>query len=382
MALTDITGVFSRYFVVGFFLPAYVALVSLWLLASSELVPNWLEAYSEATQLLILAAVGLVAGLVLSGLSYYITRVFEGYPLDRMSDWPVAGRVYEAVMELQRSRYDALLAIREDKTELPEKRQRAAWCLDRFFPKSRDRLLPTRVGNAIRAFERHSNERWGLDGVTIWPRIEAVMGADERELHVDAKVNFYVFINAAVGAVAVGICLVVDKAVNAPQPASYWPLYAIPFGLGYVLYRAAIGPAVDWGDCVRSSVDLHRLDIYEKLGVRSPKSFSDERALADRVNKALLYAHPLLSDDLWRSEAGTDENDSPGLPQGVPDQERHMRVDSKDRERDSRREREHEEAREQERNREEERTQSLPRNPDHRSRLSGQLKEGAEWDSE
>jgi hypothetical protein len=34
MALTAITGVFSRYFVVGFFLPAYVSLVALWLSAS------------------------------------------------------------------------------------------------------------------------------------------------------------------------------------------------------------------------------------------------------------------------------------------------------------------------------------------------------------
>ena len=61
MALKDITGVFSRYFVVGFFLPAYFALVSLWLSASSDFVPNELERHSEATELVILGGVALVA---------------------------------------------------------------------------------------------------------------------------------------------------------------------------------------------------------------------------------------------------------------------------------------------------------------------------------
>jgi hypothetical protein len=63
MGLTDITGVFSRYFVVGFFLPAFITLVALWLSASSELVPDALGSHSQGTQLLILGGVALVAGL-------------------------------------------------------------------------------------------------------------------------------------------------------------------------------------------------------------------------------------------------------------------------------------------------------------------------------
>jgi hypothetical protein len=307
MVSTDITGVFSRYFVVGFFLPAYVSLVSLWLASSSGFVPNGLERHSETAQLAILGGLALVAGLALSGTSYYITRLFEGYPLERVSNWPLLKRIYQAALALQRRRYDRLLKIRDDESKPPKERARAARYLDRFFP-NRDALLPTRVGNAIRAFERHSNKRWGLDGITIWPRTEALLSAEERELHVDSKINFYVFTNAAMGALAVGACLVIDKAVNVPQPASYWPLYAIPFVLGYSLYRAAIEPATDWGDTVRSSIDLHRLEIYEKLGVRTPTSFSDERKLADSVNQVLLYGDPLFTDDLWRAQKLKPEN--------------------------------------------------------------------------
>jgi hypothetical protein len=307
MALTDITAVFSRSFVVGFFLPAFVSLFLLWLTASSQLVPNVLERHSESGQLLILGGVALVGGLALSGISYQITRLFEGYPLERRSHWPVVGRVYEAAVGLQGRRYDRLLAIREDESKTDKEVQKAALTLDRFFPKNREALLPTRLGNAIRAFERHSNARWGLDGITIWPRIEALLSADDRELVVNSAINFNVFLNACVGALVVGACLVYDEAVNAPQPASFWPLYAIPFVLGYTLYRAAINPATEWGDSIRASIDLHRLEIYEKLGIRSPTSFSDERDLAQRVNQVLLYGRPLLSDDLWRAEKVNDE---------------------------------------------------------------------------
>jgi len=303
VALSDITSVFSRYFIVGFFLPAYASLVALWLTASSALTPNTLERRSQATQVLILGGAALVAGLALSGLSYYITRLYEGYGLERARDVRGFRSIHRAAVALQKRRYNKLLEIRQNKAAVPRRRSSAAWFLEKWYPQDPCDLLPTRVGNAIRAFEQHSNARWGLDGVTIWPRIEALLSADERELEVDAKVNFYVFINASLGAYVVGVSLIVDAAIHKSPTAWHWSLYAIPFLVGYLSYRAAIGPAVDWGDSVRASVDLHRLDLYEKLGVRAPTSFSDEREIADKVNKALLYAHPLLPDDLWRSEA-------------------------------------------------------------------------------
>jgi hypothetical protein len=312
MALTDITSVFSRYFVVGFVLPAYFALVALWFSASSTFLPNIVEDYSTAVELAILGGVALVVGLALSGVSHYLTRLFEGYPLERSSTWPLTGWVYRQALVRQRVHYDRLRAIYEDSSRPEKDRQRALVRLERFFPSNREALLPTRLGNAIRSFERHSNTRWGLDGVTIWPRIEALLSSDEREVLVDAKVNFYVFMNAAVGAFAVGVCLIVDKALNDPTPMSSWLLYALPFALGYVLYRAAVGPATDWGDSVRSSIDLHRLEVYEKLGVRAPTSFSDERALGVKVNQFLLYGRPLLSDELWRGEDASRESEETG----------------------------------------------------------------------
>jgi hypothetical protein len=300
VGLGDITGVFSRYFVVGFFLPAFASLIALWVCATSKFQPEILKEHNQATQLLILGGVALIAGLALSGLSYPITRAFEGYPLMGLRRWPVLWVLPWAAIWLQQRSYDRLQRVRDNPAALAEDRAHAAWHLDQSFPPARDKLLPTRLGNAIRAFESYSNSRWNLDGVTIWPRIDALIGSDEREIHVDAKIDLYVFINASIGAFLVGICLGVDKAVNDPSPATRWPLYLIPFLVSYILYRTALTPAVNWGLAVRSSIDIHRLELYALLGVRRPTSFSDERALAQRINQALLYGTPLLGDDLWR----------------------------------------------------------------------------------
>jgi hypothetical protein len=122
----------------------------------------------------------------------------------------------------------------------------------------------------------------------------------ERELLVDAKINFYLFVNASIGAFIVGVCLVVDKVINTPGSHWAWVLYVVPFLVSYITYRASIGPATDWGDGVRSSIDLHRLEMYEKLGIRTPESFSDEKVLSAAVNKALLFGLS-LPDELWRA---------------------------------------------------------------------------------
>jgi hypothetical protein len=298
LGLTEVTGVLSRYFVVGFFLPAYVSLIALWLTASDNFIPNALDRYSEATELVILGGVALVFALVLSGLNYPLVRWFEGYPLQRLRRWPGLKLVPNAAIALQRWAYNRLVKIRDDQDQPEQDRKRTYTRLDKDFPKSPSALLPTRLGNVMRAYERHSNVRWGIDGLTIWPRVSALVSDAERQLLVDAEIDLFVFLNAAFGALVVGICLVVDKAIHG-NGLWEWLLYAIPFLVAYALYRMSIGPAVSRGAVVRASIDLHRLEVYEKLGVRKPNSFSDERELGKAVGQLLLYGEPWLPDDRW-----------------------------------------------------------------------------------
>jgi len=322
VGLTAITGVLSRYFIVGFFMPAYVALVGLWLSASRGFIPNTFARHSETTQLLILGGVALVVALLLSGLSYPLTRTAEGYPLLGLRRWPVLRLVPRTAIALQGRARRRLEVIRNDTRRPDAERARAYAQLDKLFPCDPNRLLPTRLGNAMRAYEGHSNVRWGLDGVTIWPRIAALLSAEESDLLTDAEIDLRVFLNGAFAVAGVGACLIVDKVVHDPNGPRAWPLYVIPFIVAYLLYRASIGAAVRRGAVVRASIDLHRFDLYAKLGIRDPTSLSDERTLSVALCQFLLYGRPPLADDLWR---GQSEAPQPDIGDEAPGNERDPR---------------------------------------------------------
>jgi hypothetical protein len=306
MSLKDVTGVFSRYFVVGFFMPAYISLVLLWLTASSEFIPDSLEDHSQGTELLILGGVALVVAMALSGTTTTITRLFQGLWPPELMWWPLRSN------ELRR--FHRLVKIRDHDPD-PGTRTDAEWAFDSNFPGDELAVLPTRVGNIMRASEWHSYRRWGLDGATVWPRVEALLSDGERELLLNAKIDFYVLVNATLGASVVGVLLIVDSAINDGGLTWWqWPLYIVPFLIAYLLYRAAQWPARQWGGSVRSGVDLHRFEVYEKLGFRTPTSFSDERNLAREVNKVLAYGETTPPDDLWGHAAKSDpEKDDEAL---------------------------------------------------------------------
>lgn len=297
------TGVFSRYFVVGFFLPAYAGLIALWLSASGEFLPDALQRHTEGTQLAILGAVGLMLALLLSGLRYPITRLAEGYPLVQLRRWRITRWIPHSAIRLQRVRFDRLEAARRDESKSDADRGAAYGKRDRLFPRSVTRLLPTQLGNVMRAYESHAKDRWGLDGVLLWPHFQALMSDAERDRITDAETDLRVFLNGSFVAVGVGICLIVDRATNDPELGAAWFLFGIPFVVAYLLYRWSIGPATIRGAYVRASCDLHRLEVYSRLGIRRPESFTDERQLATRVNQLLCYGRPYLDDAFWQVDA-------------------------------------------------------------------------------
>ena len=94
VALTDIASIFSRRFIVGFFLPAFFGLVALKLLVDKQALPASLANESGGTQLLILGGVALLLGMLLWGLHYPLIRLYEGYWLiapvrkPRSDPWP------------------------------------------------------------------------------------------------------------------------------------------------------------------------------------------------------------------------------------------------------------------------------------------------------
>ena len=80
-----------------------------------------------------------------------------------------------------------------------------SWTLTRDYPPMKDEVLPTLFGNRIRAFERYPNELDGADGVTLWPRLLAVVASDYSAAIGDAQAQVNCMMNLSFTALAFAV---------------------------------------------------------------------------------------------------------------------------------------------------------------------------------
>jgi hypothetical protein len=209
--------------------------------------------------------------------------------------WPIS----RFLMWRQRSAFKAIMRDRKQRQN-PELRRVAAWRLDVYFPPDEEDLLPTRLGNAIRAFELHSWKRYGLDSIGAWPRVELLLTDQERELLEGAQTDVAFFVNSSLVAVVMGILFFADWiAFRSHSLEHLW--WLVPLVVGYLLYRGAVEAATRWGDEVRSCMDMHRLVMYERLGLGTPATDAEERKLAEEVSQFFLYGDAV--DDTFRQRS-------------------------------------------------------------------------------
>jgi len=323
MTLTSVAGVFSRYFIVGFFLPAFFTLVALAETVDKAFLPPVYEDAKRAAQIAILGGVALLAGLVLLGLSHVVLRLYEGYPLRaRHSRFP-AKQIYGVLMWRQRRRFEAAVQRTEDKRRSEAVRFDQRFKLDQRFPHDDPTLLlPTTFGNRKRAFERHSWRRWHLNIVGAGPHIESLLSAEEAQVLADVKGDVAFFLNGSLLAILTGLILSADRIAHDHPPVWFLDVLIClaPFVVSALAYWAATSAVLRWGSVVRASMDLHRRELYEKLGLRKPRNFSDERQLAWRLNATLLVGDH-LPDGLAAEPAGDDgEPDDPASKQDGADE--------------------------------------------------------------
>ena len=308
MVPSDVAGVFSRYFIVGFFLPAFFTLVGLSQALTSSFIPSNYQELSNGAQLAVLGGTGLFLGLMLLGLNWQIFRLYEGYPLAEHKRWPLIGLLHKGFTRHQQDLFDRLTRVRDDESLESGLRGGAAWRLDRDFPAHRADVMPTRFGNAVLAFESHAMKRWGVDSVAVWPRIDMLLSERESEQQANARSEAAFFVNGSLLLTVAGFLLLADQVVNCALSGFALLAYLVPFLIAMLMTRWAAGAATRWGNTVRSAIDLHRLELYERMGVRRPFDFTDERTeIAEHVNQMLVYGQ-LIPDKYFALQAMRDRH--------------------------------------------------------------------------
>jgi hypothetical protein len=225
----------------------------------------------------------LVAAIVMQPLQLGLVRWLEGY-------WP------RPLAARGRARYERRVAALEATTaprRKPLTPEELATMSDaaselRLLP-PREHLMPTRLGNALRAAEVRAGEPYGLDAVVAWPRlypllpdpVRAVVDGQRDALDVNAR-----FCSVFAAAAVISVALLATH--------GWWLLVAVGWlVLAWLAYRAAVAAAVAYGEGIRAAVDLHRFTLLEALHLPLPATPEEERELNRRLSRFLLQGVPL-----------------------------------------------------------------------------------------
>jgi hypothetical protein len=177
----------------------------------------------------------------------------------------------------------------------------------RNYPRDVVRVLPTRLGNILKAAEDYPayEGRYGMDAVFFWPRLFAVMSDSIRSALSDARANFVLLLNVGTLALLLTAGSLAALAFATIHPAAaFWASAAAGAVVAYLMYRSALGPARAYAELVRSAFDLYRGDLLTQLKLSEPATFDGERALWSNLGQMMYRGDASDEDVLDAARAG------------------------------------------------------------------------------
>jgi hypothetical protein len=164
------------------------------------------------------------------------------------------------------------------------------------YPHALEDVRPTRLGNALAAMETWGVSRYGLDSQRLWYELLGVAPDGTRRDTEEGRVPVDFFVSSIAHASVLGfISALVYVSTRDPLAAllALGCLLAIPLA-----YRRAIDNITDWALSVKALVNLNRLALADRLGLRLPDSLSQERDMWETYIGAVEYLDATFDADL------------------------------------------------------------------------------------
>lgn len=150
-------------------------------------------------------------------------------------------------------------------------------------PLNEANLLKTKFGNVLRASEIYASERYGIDGLTLWPRLAHVL-PNEFTASLEEQNNKLMFLlNSSLLAFILALASLIGAIVRITFPSValmfsdnlVW-FFLIFLLAGYLIYRASVTTAEDFGLFIRTGFDLYRFDLLIQLNQCLPVDLNEE----------------------------------------------------------------------------------------------------------
>lgn len=347
--LSSLPKLADKAFILGFFMPVLLFLVGVLALFSDTkpladlLAKAGGEGGVEKLSYAVLLVWSIAVLMMLA--NHTLFRLLEGY-LPPISCWSWLRAREQRRYEALRKREETQLAegralrARYDLAQLLEDHDRVAALepvlakariahdstlieLNVGFPSNPQWLMPTRFGNALRAFETYSTAVYGADGVPIWLRLASVVPSAYQAAMEDARAQ----VNFLVNIVYFSLLLAVLSACRAvweirwpgltmstpfidlawmfghARPAFFLPVPAFVL-LAWGAYGFSVSRVQAWGELVRSAFDCYLPDLAKRLGYDLPKKRDDQVRFWEDVSRRAIYGTPFKPEDWSQASAG------------------------------------------------------------------------------
>jgi hypothetical protein len=318
--LSAISGQFTKSLILGALFPAAV-FVFLWLAVVAPLFPPDLVLQVpkilgvEWGVLSVTLATLLVAGL-LYNLDVPLIRLYEGYSWRESWIGKWRTQAWRSKFDEEQKLHAVLFELTGEKGIADADELLSKWGDVKVrltkFPDSGDLVLPTRLGNVVRAFERYPSTQYEIDAIAFWPRLISVLPSGYSSAIDDARTSFVFLLNLAYITAVLAVTTLAAGLFHLPSDllqGVFLPTFV--FGLSsHRFYVLAVGAAASWGDMVKGAFDLYRWELLKQLGYEQrPLTRADERKLWKQITQQVLFGDKQV--DLKRAVPRVDYADPP-----------------------------------------------------------------------
>jgi hypothetical protein len=298
-SLDKVNGVLDPRFLIGYWFPVFIASIIaimirvyvygweaalIWWQQDWMLKSNGSGFYAQIWFIVVALITITTLAYLLKPFTHQIIRFYEGYwPLTLQkwfTEWPVLGE-----KSIWKNKTNQMLNAVKD--EDWEKYNRLQSQLFYGFPTSKNLIMPTSLGNTIRAAEDYSNTSYGMDSIFWWPRLWPLL---PRIMIKEIDDSFYLLV--ALLNLSALIAIVAIFGLEYLRQAGFgweaWLELLLGLILAFISYRSAVVQAQEYGENIRVSIDLYRFEILKALHQSLPNNLKEEFDLWDRL-KIWLY---------------------------------------------------------------------------------------------
>jgi hypothetical protein len=249
--------------------------------------------------------------------------------------------------------------------ELEERRLHLHRELFLYYPPDPETVMPTALGNVLKSAERYPWQRYRLDAVVIWSRLQPLLPNEFADLLQQAKTSLDLLLTlvtfswlfglplalwtalraewptgspivTALAALALAACIPLLAGRRTRRPARYAAAAVLVVAvvtlvlarlsgpnlsrtvtvragvflllvvgialLAWALYRNAVQAGLGYGEKLKAAFDLYRWSVLEQLHLRTPADLIEEQATWEQLS-AMLYRGTLPDPDRYRYTA-------------------------------------------------------------------------------